>query len=80
MTSKEGMNMKKQTHITIQLSPLMASVMSRMLAEEQANQKRFAEQDKRLGVNKTQTRLKICHELQELREEIYDKTGLYYFD
>lgn len=71
----------KKENITIELTPLMASVMSRMLSEEQDLQLELIDKDKREGRPSAaiETREKIYRQLQELRDDIYEKAGYYYY-
>lgn len=71
----------KKENITIELTPLMASVMSRMLSEEQDLQLRLFDKDKREGRSSAalETRREIYRQLQELRDDIYEKAGYYYY-
>ena len=71
-----------ENKITIELSPLMAQVLQRMLVEEIENKERWAfEEEKEFGVNEERTKVRenIINECEEVRTQIEQKGFTKYF-
>ena len=66
--------------ITIDLSPLMAGVIQRLLVDEINNQNRWMEEEmEEFGTTNADTRKKIIFQCEELRSQLADKGIKKYF-
>lgn len=59
--------------INVNISPLLASCLQRMLVEEINNQRKWAREDKSVGVDNAELRDEIIKECGELQEDLKEQ-------